>query len=69
MDLSMPDMTGIQVYQAMQELRCRVPVLILSGTPRQETLRLHPDLTHLPYIEKPCTRKELLKALREVLKS
>ena len=53
LDLSMPDVTGVQVYQAMQELHSSVPVVIVSGTPRHETLRLHPDLTHLPYIEKP----------------
>jgi CheY-like chemotaxis protein len=68
MDLGMPNMTGIQCYQAMQKRRFNLPVVILSGTPKKETLRQHPDLTHLPYIEKPFNQKDLLKALCQALK-
>jgi two-component system cell cycle sensor histidine kinase/response regulator CckA len=67
LDLTMPDMNGVQVYQAMQDLSWQGPVLFLSGSPKYETLRQYPHLYGLPYVEKPCSRKELLAALEGAL--
>lgn len=69
LDLTMPEMNGFQVYQAMQNLSWQGPVVLLSGSPKYETLRQNPHLGHLPYVEKPFTRKELLTALEGALKS
>jgi len=69
LDLTMPEMNGVQVYQAMQNLSWQGPVVLLSGSPKYETLRQHPHLGHLPYVEKPFTRKELLTALEGALRS
>lgn len=67
LDLAMPDMSGAQVYQAMRDLSWQGAVVLLSGLPRDETLRQYPHLGDLPYVEKPFTRKELLTALAGAL--
>jgi putative two-component system response regulator len=70
LDVSMPEMDGFQVMQALNEdtSTARIPVIMLSGRDA------HPDVLRgwtmgaALYLTKPCTVEELTSAVDDVLR-
>ncbi|MEE3331991.1 MAG: ATP-binding protein [Myxococcota bacterium] len=69
LDFRMPVMNGAEVFREFQEIDPSVPVVLMSGNLSD------PDLDELKaqglngVVSKPCTRKNLLSALREALET
>lgn len=68
-DVVMPEMDGMTLYERVKQVRPEIKVLYMSGyTARITSDRgvLRPDT---PYLQKPFTRIDLARKIREVLKS
>jgi CheY-like chemotaxis protein len=69
LDFRMPVMNGAEVFREFQEIDPSIPVVLMSGNLSD------PDLDELKaqglrgIVSKPCTRKNLLSALREALEA
>ncbi|MCG8683861.1 MAG: response regulator [Desulfobacterales bacterium] len=65
--MTMPGMTGIQLAREIRGLRPDIPIVVCSGFSDQidsGTIREHGIQG---YVEKPVTKKEIARMLREVL--
>ncbi|MDX2176806.1 MAG: PAS domain S-box protein [Candidatus Sumerlaeia bacterium] len=67
LDLSMPRMSGEQVYLSLRHLGIDTPVLIATGVPAPDLMRKYQGDRHLAWIEKPFLRRELGEKLRRLL--
>jgi two-component system cell cycle sensor histidine kinase/response regulator CckA len=65
-DVIMPDMSGVEVAEAIRKLRPSLPVLYFSAYSDREPLR-PVYARQLPYIAKPFTSLQLTRRVREVL--
>lgn len=67
MDLSMPDMTGLEVQQALLEQGIHTPIIFLSGNGSiPNTVKALKDGA-LDFLEKPVDADVLFKALKDAL--
>lgn len=66
-DLMMPEMTGLELLEALQERKLGVPVLMITGYPTIRTAVQALRLGAADYIAKPFTRKELLSPVKRAL--
>jgi len=67
LDLTMPFMDGSEVFAALHEVSPNVPIVLLSGYGRDETLRRLADKKPAGFISKPFRMDELLIGVRAVL--
>lgn len=73
LDLVMPQVDGIEFLRYLAEVKCKVPVLVMSGYSGKllESARSLGDAFGLPFVgslEKPIRVKELRQALAEASK-
>ncbi|HEX7928971.1 MAG TPA: PAS domain-containing protein, partial [bacterium] len=66
LDLMMPEMSGIECYQRLMDIRADLPVLFCSGwaSPENEAFLTSRGL---PMLTKPATPDQLLRAVRSLL--
>jgi two-component system cell cycle sensor histidine kinase/response regulator CckA len=64
-DVLMPSMGGVELAEAMRELTPETPVLFVSGY--AEDPRLHTMAGEVPFLPKPFTPPDLLRAVRHAL--
>ena len=66
-DVVMPEMSGMDLVVRLHSARPGVPVLYMSGYPQDVIAHQGLITGEVHLLEKPFTRKELLRAVREAL--
>lgn len=67
-DLKMPEMTGIEMYEAMERAGCSLPMIFLTGNATLPDGVLAMKRGAVNFLTKPATREDLLAALDEAFK-
>jgi PAS domain S-box-containing protein len=68
LDMTMPDISGEEVFRALRKIRPDVKVILSSGYNEQETVTAFQGKGLAGFIQKPYQPAELVRALREILK-
>ncbi len=66
-DLLMPDMDGLELLQALQVEKSKIPVIIISADIQEGTRDRGLELGAKAFINKPVKEEELRKTVRQVL--
>ena len=66
-DMTMPDLTGLQLAQAIKKIRPDIPFMICSGFSEQISNESVNELGIQGYVAKPLEKRVLAQAIREVL--
>jgi PAS domain S-box-containing protein len=69
LDLSMPEMSGEQVFYELRALNPTIPVLLVSGYSEHEVLDRFVNTGLTGFIQKPFTRESLLQQIEPHLQS
>lgn len=67
LDMTLPEMHGLQTLQQIRALDPRVPVVVVTGETSDETRRQCERLGVTEYLSKPADYDDLLRALRRAL--
>ncbi len=67
LDLTMPNMDGVEAFHELRKIRGDVRVILSSGYDEQEVSRRFAGAGMAGFIEKPYTRASLVSVLRRVL--
>ena len=67
LDLTMPDMSGEEVFRAIRTIRPEVKVIVSSGYNEQETISLFQGRGLAGFIQKPYQPMKLIEKVREIL--
>ena len=67
MDIRMPHYTGLDVLQALRLSRWRVPVVLMTAFPDQETLRMATWLGAACTLAKPVAMEDVVRAVTSVI--
>ncbi len=68
-DMSMPEMTGVDLVKKIHEIRPQMPVILCTGFSEYIDEARAGQLGISAFVMKPFTRKELAKTIREALES
>jgi len=66
-DMTMPNMTGIQLSQKLLEIRLDIPIIICTGFSQKIDGERAKAIGIGGYVTKPVIMRELAKKIREVL--
>lgn len=66
-DLSMPDLSGVEVLQQARALGCPAPVVLTSGYSRTETAQVVGSAEFAGYLQKPYRLEALLEVIDSAL--
>jgi PAS domain S-box-containing protein len=66
-DVVMPGMTGVQLAEALAQLRPNLAIVYASGYAEESVLRAALDTDHMPFLAKPFTADALIAGVREAL--
>jgi DNA-binding response OmpR family regulator len=66
-DNDMPNVTGVELIQKLQEARMNLPVIMATGTVPQDHLDRHPWLNINAVLLKPFSFNVLLKTVKSIL--
>lgn len=69
LDLSMPHMSGEEVFRTLREIDPHVPVLLSSGYHELEAMRNFSDTRHVRFIQKPYDAETLVAKIHSFLAS
>ena len=73
LDIKMPKMSGLELYQKMKEIDSNVKICFLTASELfyEEYRRLdaYPSLDKAYFIQKPCRSEDLINQLKEILHS
>ncbi|HVU01061.1 MAG TPA: EAL domain-containing protein [Polyangiaceae bacterium] len=67
-DISMPEMTGIQLLRAIRGRDAEVPVVLMTGSPDVESAMQAVKLGALSYLTKPVDLEELKRAMARAVR-
>ncbi len=67
LDMTLPEMNGVQTLQAIRKLNANVPVVVVTGETADETRRQCERLGVQQYLSKPADYRHILDALRRAL--
>jgi DNA-binding response OmpR family regulator len=67
LDMTLPEMHGLQTLQAIRALNANVPVVVVTGETSDETRRQCERLGVQEYLSKPAHQREITAALRRAL--
>ena len=68
-DLTMPGTSGYEVALNLRRRLPGLPIVIMSGFDRHDSLGEHPPKEELPFLQKPFTQSQLLDALARAIES
>jgi CheY-like chemotaxis protein len=68
-DIVMPQMSGVELAQAIEALRADMPVLFMSGYPAGEVRELSASRSNAAFLAKPFAPAELTRRVRELIQS
>ncbi len=66
-DMTMPNMTGVQLAHEIKAIRTNIPIIICSGFSELINENNYTDLGIDAYIVKPIIKKDLAQSIRAVL--
>jgi PAS domain S-box-containing protein len=66
-DMTMPQMTGAQLFEKMKKIRPDIPVIICTGHSDLIDEESAKELGAAAYVVKPSTKQQIAKTIREVL--
>ena len=69
MDVNMPNLNGIEAVQRIRHINPSVPVLFMSGYPRDDVLSRFEQMPRIGFIKKPFRNTGLGRAVRSVLET
>lgn len=64
LDLHMPGLNGIEVIEALQTRRIKIPTIIITGNTRPDTRGRCLDAGAIGYLEKPLERDVVLATIQ-----
>jgi two-component system, NtrC family, nitrogen regulation response regulator NtrX len=67
LDMTLPEMHGLQTLQKIRELNPNVPVIVITGETSEDTRKQCERLGVHEYLSKPVDYNQLLKVLRRAL--
>jgi DNA-binding response OmpR family regulator len=67
LDMTLPEMNGLQTLQKIRELDTNIPVVVATGETSDETRRACERLGVRAYLSKPVNYDELVRTLRGAL--
>lgn len=67
LDMTLPEMHGVQTLQAIRNLNANVPVVVVTGETSDETRRKCERLGVQQYLSKPADYQDIMDALRRAL--
>ncbi len=67
LDLTMPGLSGVDVFNAMQEMCVQLPVLIISGYSREKLSSLFAGHSPGGFLQKPFKPEELVGSILSIL--
>ena len=65
----MPQMDGTEATLRIRHINPQVPVLFMSGYPREQVMERFGRQPHTDFIRKPFQRSELLTGIRSVMEA
>lgn len=68
-DLNMPRLNGIEAILRIRHINPKVPVLFMSGYPREQVMERFGQQPHTDFIRKPFQSDELLAGIRNVMEA
>ena len=68
-DLYLPEMTGVDLYQALAALGCRSPLILITARVDEATRAMTKRVNAAAVLTKPFDRDSLLAAIRQGLSS
>jgi PAS domain S-box-containing protein len=69
MDVNMPNLNGLESVLQIRYIKPKLPVLFMSGYPRQEVMSRFEQQSHAGFIKKPFEINALTAAVRSVMES
>jgi PAS domain S-box-containing protein len=69
MDLNMPRLNGIEAVLRIRHINPSVPVLFMSGYPREQVMERFGEQPHTDFVRKPFQSSELLAGIRHVMEA
>ena len=67
MDLNMPRLNGVEAVLRIRHINPQVPVLFMSGYPREQVMERFSHQPHTDFVKKPFQNSELLAGIRSVM--
>ncbi len=67
LDLTMPGLSGVDVFNAMEEMGVHLPVLIISGYSREKLSSLFAGHSPGGFLQKPFKPKDLVESILSIL--
>ncbi len=67
MDMTLPEMHGLQTLQQIRSLNANVPVIVVTGETSDDTRQQCERLGVQQYLSKPADHNDIIKALRRAL--
>jgi DNA-binding response OmpR family regulator len=67
LDMTLPEMHGVQTLQSIRRLNANVPVVVVTGETSDETRRQCERLGVQEYLAKPADYRDIMGALRRAL--
>lgn len=69
MDLNMPRLNGIEATLRIRHINPNVPVLFMSGYPRDQVMERFGQQPHTGFVKKPFQNRELIEGIRSVMEN
>jgi FixJ family two-component response regulator len=66
-DIGMPDVSGMELLSEIQREHSRVPVILITGRPLQESEEYYISRGARAFLQKPFDGRDLLKILRDAM--
>jgi DNA-binding response OmpR family regulator len=67
LDMTLPEMHGVQTLQTIRKLNANVPVVVVTGETSEETRRQCERLGVQQYLSKPADYRDIMDAIRRAL--
>jgi PAS domain S-box-containing protein len=67
MDLNMPKLNGVEAALRIRHINPKVPLLFMSGYPRDQVMERFGGQAHTEFIKKPFQTAELMEGVRRVM--
>ena len=68
-DVHLPEMTGVELYQTLNESGCRCPLILITGHVDERTKTVTKSVSAAAVLIKPFSRDSLLAAIQQALAS